>query len=469
MDNDHRHLRRPTVLFRRRPGLLGLLLGALAGLAAVAAAGSALEPPGPAGGDVPPLEVTHLPPLLTLPGEPAELRYDVHCVTVAPAEEEQPCNPVGNVFARAGGRGPFRELALREEPGVAEGRYVAIVPEAVWRFRAGFDYYAVFRAPGGETVTHPAGGAAAPLHSVPLDGGIPVDLGRHRFGRTREATVRVVDASWGSGPGQVGLEQGRNLPPIGGASFDVDPGGAVHLLDEANRRVLRWRPGALAPETLPVAINGTLADLAVDEDGTLYVLETTAPGSGHPLLRTFAPDGVLRAAGAVAERGARVRLGPNGPLVLQQPSGQWMPAAAAGRPLPLSEQRRGGRAGRALPGGGEVVVLRRENEIRAALVLPSGARRSWRLTSETPLAEVQLAEPLGDRLVLVARVYTDERDEFLVAVLGRNGLVQRFALDSAGWAETAPLSRFRLVGSSLYQLGSTPEGVFVDRYDLEVR
>jgi hypothetical protein len=96
-------------------------------------------------------------------------------------------------------------------------------------------------------------------------------------------------------------------------------------------------------------------------------------------------------------------------------------------------------------------------------------RQTWRVSSETPLAEVQLAEPLGNRLVVVVRTYTDNADEFVVLVLGPRGIEERFALDSADWAETAPLSRFRLVGRSLYQLGSTPAGLFVDRIDLEVK
>jgi hypothetical protein len=68
------------------------------------------------------------------------------------------------------------------------------------------------------------------------------------------------------------------------------------------------------------------------------------------------------------------------------------------------------------------------------------------------------------------RVY-DERlgDEFAVLILGRNGLAGSFGLDPADWAESAPLGRFRLVGRSLYRLGSAPAGVFVDRHDLEVR
>jgi hypothetical protein len=89
--------------------------------------------------------------------------------------------------------------------------------------------------------------------------------------------------------------------------------------------------------------------------------------------------------------------------------------------------------------------------------------------SETALAEVQLAEPSGQHLVLVVRVFTDNEDEFVALVLGNEGLVRKFSLDPADWAETAPLSRFRLVGHSLYQLGSTSAGAFVDRFDLEVR
>jgi hypothetical protein len=88
--------------------------------------------------------------------------------------------------------------------------------------------------------------------------------------------------------------------------------------------------------------------------------------------------------------------------------------------------------------------------------------------SATPLGEVQLAEALGNRVVVVIRPYTETQDEFLVLVLGDHGVERSFSVDSADWAETAPLARFRLAGSSLYQLGSTPSGMHVDRFDLEV-
>jgi hypothetical protein len=81
---------------------------------------------------------------------------------------------------------------------------------------------------------------------------------------------------------------------------------------------------------------------------------------------------------------------------------------------------------------------------------------------------VQLAEPHGNRLVVVTKTYTDDRSEYVVLVLDRAGLVNRFAVESLEWAESAPLARFRLSGSSLYRLGSTPAGLSVDRFDLEV-
>ena len=99
--------------------------------------------------------------------------------------------------------------------------------------------------------------------------------------------------------------------------------------------------------------------------------------------------------------------------------------------------------------------------------MASAAFAATRL-SATPLGEVQLAEPLGNRVVLVIRPYTETQDEFLVLVLGDRGVERSFSVDSADWAETAPLARFRLAGSSLYQLGSTPSGMHVDRFDLEV-
>lgn len=445
----------------------GLPTGAAAGVAAVVLVGTALAQQITSSTE-PLLEATHLPALLTVPSEPIELRYDVYCSS-GDEEETGACDASGTVFARSGDSGLFREISLQEVPGGTSG-LVAQVPDEIADSRSGFSYYAVLHSnASGRALTLPAGGAASPQQSLPLARGTAIGLGAHTFGRGRVADARVVDASWGSGPGQAGLEQGRNLAPIGGSAFDVQEDGTVSVLDEANRRLVRWSAGASAPEHVPLAINGALADLSVAEDGTISVLETTGGQGESQVLRSFGRNGDARGSIEIAEQAAVVRQGPHGPVVLQQPSGQWVSAAIDGRALTVGEQRRSGRAGRSLRAGSEVVLLRSGNEIRVALVGRNGVRRTWRVTSDTPLAEVQFAEPLGNRLLLVVRAYTDTNDEFVVLILDNDGIAKRFSLESADWAETAPLTRFRLAGSSLYQLGSTPRGLFVDRFDLEVK
>jgi hypothetical protein len=415
------------------------------------------------------VDATHVPPLLTTDGERAELSYDAYCIDSEAEAPEDSCELVGSVFVRPGATGRFHELPLLSE-GTAN-HLVVRVPEDIAASRKGFTYYAEIEAAMVRAaVTLPAGGASAPHQSLPLGSPIDVDLGRHAFGMTSRADERVAAVTWGDGPNDAGLEDGRNLTPIGASAFDVDPSGAIVLLDQAHQRVLRWRNGSRAPTRVPLTIAGTLADVSLAPDGSLYVLESMSRPGRTPLVRRFDSYGRELEPTETAERTAsQIQQGPLGPVVLQQPSGQWMPIASSGSPVAPEIQRRRGRSGRPLRGGGEVVVLRRDNEIRVALAGPAGVRRSWRIASETALAEVQLAEPFGQNLVLVVRVLTDDEDEFVALVLNNEGLIQRITLDSADWAETAPLGRFRLVGHSLYQLGSTPTGAFVDRFDLEVR
>ena len=453
---------------RRRAVVLGLTFGALFGVLLALWSGRAFADRQAVSGP-PILDATHVPLLLTTAGEDTLLRYDVHCTTVAEDSDDGSCETKGRVFLRAGTSGAFRSYPLSFDERAADGRHVLRVPPAIASSDRGFSYYAVFEADDGRTsVTLPTGGAEAPHRSMPLGPTVEVSLGRHAFGPVRRADDRVADARWGHGLGEVGLERGTNVPPVGGSSFDVDGAGNVLVLDQVNKRVLRWAPGSSSPTHLAVPVDGTIADLAVAPDRTMYVLEGARAGRSPALL---AFDGSGRSLGIteLSERTAtQVRVGPSGPVVLQQPSGQWLQLGRDGSP-PASAPEEAGVAGRALPGGDEVIVLRTGNEIRLALARQGILRRAWRVTSQTPLAEVQLAEPLGQGLLVLVRVYTDTEDEFVALRLGPRGLLEKTSLDSADWAESAPLSRFRLAGSSLYQLGSTQRGPFVDRFDLEVK
>ena len=450
--------------------VLGVAIGCAAGIASITLSAAAAPRISPEQSAV--FDATHLPPLLTTPDERAELAYDVHCAAGDDEGAEAGCDVRGAVFVRSAGRGSFERLALVSRISDGGGRQLAApVPDSLYSQPGGFEYYAMLEAPDlGQRITIPAGGADAPHASRPLEKSVDIALGRHSFGDARRAGVRLALAAWGDGPGQVGLEQGPQLGAIGPSAFDVDADGTLSVLDQAHRRLLRWRKGAREPTRVKLSIAGTIADLAVGNDGSSFVLESTAEPGRNALVRRFDDAGRELEAIETAERtSSQIRMTAGGALVLGHPSHHWMPVTVGGVPASREVQLRHGRAGRSLRSGGEIVLFRHANELRVAIVSGSSITRSWRLTSATPLAEVQLGEPIGQRLVLVVRVYEDDVDEFAVLTLDRKGLVDRFTLEAADWAETAPLSRFRLVGKSLYRLGSTPAGAFVDRFDLEVR
>ena len=446
----------------RRPGIRSLAGGA-AGIAAGVVAGVALtavSAAGPPAAPSPPavIDAAHVPPLLRLPGEPVRLRFAIVC---PPRVDGLPCDGSGTVYVRAGDTGPFRALALERGEESKDGRYYADVPAELAAGR--FSYYAVLHDRStGATVTVPSGGSDAPQVSIALRDPARVDLGQHVFGRLRAPELRAAEARWGTTPGDVGLAGSRELGYTGPSSFDVEADGTIDVLDSVNGRVVRWQNRRV--RLVPLERQTELADFAAEPDGSFDVLESSG------LLRRFRADGTAAWTQQLADRTwAKLARGPTGPLVLQQPSEQWMPLTNQAAPLTRAAQARAARDGRPLTGGHELVVEHAgTGELRIVETAGRSVLRSWRIVSETPLGEVQLAEPRGDAIVVVARVYTDDRDEFVVLVLDRDGLPGSFCVSSDSWTETAPLARFRLAVGGLYRLSTTPTGTAVDRFDLEV-
>jgi hypothetical protein len=430
-------------------GAAGIAIGVIGGvvLASVSAAG-----PTPAAASPPLIDVAHVPPVLTLRGEPIRLRYGLVCT---PRADGLPCDGSGTVYLRVGQSGPFVPYALRRGDESRDGRYFLDVPAAAVESPAGFSYYAVLRDDAtGATVSVPSGGADAPQLSLPLRDAATVALGRHSFGEPRAPDARAAEASWGSGPDDVGLAGSRGLGFTGPSSFDVEPDGTVDVLDSVNGRVARWAHGRRSSVSL--ADTPELADFAAEPEGSFDILD--ADGTLH----RYRPDGTQKWAQKLAER-TWAKLD-RGAEVLQQPSEQWMPVADGGVPLAKGAQARAGRTAHR----GLLVDRLGEGELRIAEVRGSAPLRGWRITSETPLGEVQLAEAQGNGVVVVTRVYTDDRDAFLVLVLDDHGLAQRYSVASETWTETAPLARFRLARGALYRLRTTPAGAVVDRFDLEM-
>jgi hypothetical protein len=430
-------------------GAAGIAAGVIGGvvLTSVSTAG-----PPPFAGAPPVVDATHVPPALTVPGEPIRLRYGLVC---APRDDALPCDGSGTVFLRAGQSGPFRPYPLRRGEESKDGRYFLDVPTAIADSPGGFSYYAVLRDDAsGATVSLPSGAADAPQVSVPLGDATEVALGRHAFGETRAPSTGVAAAGWGSGPGEVGLAGSRELGFTGPSSFDVEADGTVDVLDSVNGRIQRWSRGR--HDAVPLGRPAELADFAAEPEGSFDVLDP------DDTLRRYGPDGSERWAQRLRDR-TWAKLDRGGE-VLQEPSEQWTPLAANGTPLPQAEQSRAARAQH----HGLLVDRVGEGELRIAQLHGRAPVRSWRIRSETPLGEVQLAEPDGNGVVIVTHVYTDARDEFVVLVLDDHGVAQRFSVAADSWTETAPLARFRLERGSLYRFRTTPAGAFVDRFDLEV-
>ena len=436
--------------------LAGFLLGGLVGATFltvnVVGASSPKAPEAKAGSIV---EILHTPPLLARAGKGVELSFGVVCGIVGDKPGGR-CEPRGSVFVRQSGAEEFRKVPLEREGG---GLLSAAVPAG--DARSGFDYYAAIGDGRGQSATLPEAGAAAPQHVWPLAKWTTVDVGAPRFGVSRAPSSVLARFGWGGGEGAIGLDSGREQSRIGPSGFDIAPDGSVVVLDQVNHRLVRLRR-AERPAELPIAFSGGEGDLAVGGDGTIYVLDV----SGRPMVRSFSPSGALLSAGPFAEHVAdMVRAGPSGALVHGYPSEMWFPAG--GRPpLSAEHQLRAAQPARSVGDGLGVVVHASAAEVELALVRGDRVVRAWVLRGPASFGEVQLAEPYGDGLVAVVRLWDEHHAEFRVLRLGAGGIASSFTVAPGEWAETASLSRFRLHGDTLYQLRSGPSGAAIVKYEI---
>lgn len=441
--------------------LAGFVLGSLVGATFLTVNVVGASSPGRLGGASASVgEVLHTPPMLVEAGGSVELTYDVVCAPRAD-ESDGGCAPEGSAFVRRVGATDFKELALAPE---SEGRLSVEVPPG-HTDGAGFEYYAQIDTGGSEPATVPAGAGEAPQHVWTLEGSPAVDLGVHRFGETEPPSSILDELSWGKGRRMLGLDSGREQSRIGPSAFDIARDGSAVVLDQVNDRLVVTRTNA-DPRELPIEFLGGEGDLAVGDDGTIYVLDAGG-GGAEPVVRSYGPSGDLIAGTPLAEPVAdMVRAGPDGPLVHAYPSEMWLPTGSGRPPLAPEDQVVAARAGRSVAGGLDVVVRASPAEAKLALVRGDQVARSWVVRSATDLGEVQLAEPYADGMLVVVRLWTETQAEFRVLRLTPDGLDESFTVDRAEWAETASLSRFRLHGSTLYQLRSAPSGVEIAAFEI---
>lgn len=406
-------------------------------------------------------EILHTPPLLVPRGAPVALSYELVCGL----REDRPareCAPSGAVFLRGPGEIEYTKVGLEPD---REGRLSAPVP-ARYLAGPGFDYYVALEDGRGGSASLPAGGGEAPHHVWTVSDPVRVALPSPSFADARPADAIMARAGWGDGEGDLGLNSGREQARIGPSAFDVAPDGSIVVLDQANQRLAVF-PRTGAPRHLPIAFTGGEGDLAVGDDGMIYVLDEGGAQSPVPLVRSLDAAGRLIAGVPLAEPTAdMVRTAPDGPVAHVYPSEMWLPIGRGRPPLSRAQQVDQSSPGKPVGDGESVVVHASPSEASLAVVNGGRVVRSWVIESGTNLGEVQLAEPYGDGLLVVLRLWAEKQAEFRVLRLTPAGLAGSFAVECDEWAETASLSRFRLHGSTLYQLRSAPTGVEIAAYQI---
>jgi hypothetical protein len=292
---------------------------------------------------------------------------------------------------------------------------------------------------------------------------VVVKLPKHVWGHFQQADLRDVDAKWGNGPGQVGLEHAED-GPRGGSSFDVVQG-IVCVLDQHNSRVLVFDPRK-KPRAIPLKVTGLPgsifrgvdSSLAVGADGTIYVLEPVDSIHHVPTLRSFRPTGgaalaTTSAGGAIAVRAA------GKVAYVGNPVDVWQRTMTAGKldrgkAVPYRPYADGSQIHVSTSG---LVTLKRSDKTTL----------SWRIAATSPdHVSVANAESFGGIEAVVAlRVNRDgKRTEYEVLILGPHGILQSFSAPDDEYTTTALDDDWRVEGSTIYHRGSTPKGLYVDEY-----
>lgn len=394
-------------------------------------------------------QVFYTSPVLVREGERVRVPVDVVCATAQGA----PCD-AAVIFAARAGSGRWQQATVPAAKGlqfdVTAPASRALAPGAA---SGRVDFYLRARDAFGHATT--LGSERRPL-SFYVTNRLPVlRLPTIPFGKARRGRT-VLSLPWGSGPTRAGLAPGLESATLGPSSFDVDSTGRVYLVDPLQDRVVLFRDGRLVRET--EAVVGPRAEIAVASDGHSFVADATGAGIR---VREMGRGGRLVRTTSLGEGLAwHIRATGRGVFVNVLPRDVWVPVSGGPAVVGMPTAR-----------GSRLLRLGTERYVRLAMVRHGAVSEAVEVRSALTLGEVALAEPDGHGgYVLVVHVWrADPRpaDEYRVVHLRNGRVVETFAVANTKFAATPPLSRFRLGrDGALYQLGSTPSALVIERFGL---
>ncbi len=451
-----------------RVGLLVAISVAISALWTLSAEGAA-SPGGRGQGGLRPaesrssLELYYSNPLLVRAGERVRIPADAVCAT----PEGTPCASTVFLDVREAESAGWRSASADATPGLRFD-LTASATRSVAVTGSGFVEFRLRAEAAGATDSLPPFEVADPLRFYVTERMPVLRMPAVTFGEVREPTIELY-LPWGSGPNRAGLSLGNESLTVGPSSFDVDEDGRIHLLDGLQDRLAVFAEGRLVRES-PVEASPR-ATMAISPDGGAYILDER-----DDVVSLVRIDGRGEVTGAaVVGRGiaGQVRTVAGEPYVNLYPLDAWVPASFEGGPS-------GGIAGDSdriflgLPtvSGAELLRIGDQDGIRLAMARDALVTDAVELRSGQLLGGLLLAESDGGNgywvVVHTWREVPTPADQYQVLHVAGRRMASTFAVGDDRFAETPPLSRFRLgADGALYQMRTSPDGMRIVRFDLE--
>ncbi|MGH2572693.1 MAG: hypothetical protein ACRDGU_04300 [Actinomycetota bacterium] len=404
------------------------------------------------------LQIFYTSPVLVRRGERVLMPIQVVCATRA----GHPCSAKVALATRAGPRAPWR-LSAADQSGAVLFDLTFPASRVSGSGPVSFFLRAEARRDGGRSsVSVPEREASSPLSFYVTRRLPPVRVPSASFGAVRKGVI-ALSLRWGSGPSAAGLEPGRESATLGPSSFDVDRGGAIHLVDAVQDRIAVFSGGKLVGQTqLPL---GAGAAIAVTDRGASYVADRDG---GQAVIRRIDPDGRLGPALGLGEGiPAQVRTLGERAFVHLLPLDAWVRV-----PADDSSEFAGGAPTVGMPVASDTELLRVATERFVRLGFASNKRVSdpVELRFGQKVGDVPLAEPDGEGgYVAVVHMWRDHppADQYQVVRGAGTRILSAFAVADSRFADSPPLGKFRLGRDGhLYQLTTSPRGIRILRFEL---